>query len=33
MLQEDITKGQRIEAFTVEALTDNSWKKWLKGQL
>ncbi len=23
MLQEDITKGQRIEAFTVEALTDN----------
>ena len=27
MLQEDITKGQRIEAFTVEALTDNSWKE------
>ena len=31
MLQEDITKGQRIEAFTVEALTDNSWKEVAKG--
>lgn len=27
MLQEDITKGQRVEAFTVEALTDNGWKE------
>lgn len=31
MLQEDITKGQRIEAFTVEALTDNGWSEVAKG--
>lgn len=31
MLQEDITKGQRVEAFTVEALTDNGWKEVGKG--
>lgn len=30
-LQEDITKGQRVEAFTVEALTDNGWKEVGKG--
>lgn len=27
MLQEDIAKGQRVEAFTVEALTANGWKE------
>lgn len=27
MLQEDISKGQRVEAFTVEALTTDGWKK------
>ena len=31
MLQEDITKGQRVEAFTVEALMDNGWKEVGKG--
>ena len=31
MLQEDITKGQRIEAFAIEALTDNGWKEVAKG--
>lgn len=31
MLQEDITKGQRVEAFTIEALTDNGWKEVGKG--
>lgn len=31
MLQEDITKGQRVEAFTIEALTDNGWKEVAKG--
>lgn len=31
MLQEDITKGQRVEAFTVEAQTDNGWKEIGKG--
>lgn len=31
MLQEDITKGQRVESFTVEALTDNGWKEVGKG--
>ena len=31
MLQEDITKGQRVEAFTIEALTDNGWKEIGKG--
>ena len=31
MLQEDITKGQRVESFTVEALTDNGWKEMGKG--
>lgn len=27
MLQEDITKGQRVESFTVEALTTDGWKE------
>lgn len=31
MLQEDIAKGQRVESFTVEALTDNGWKEVGKG--
>lgn len=31
MLQEDITKGQRVEAFTVEALIDGDWKEVAKG--
>lgn len=31
MLQEDITKGQRVEAFTVEALTESGWKEVGKG--
>ncbi len=31
MLQEDITKGQRVERFTVEALTDNGWQEVGKG--
>lgn len=31
LLQEDITKGQRVEAFTVEALTDNRWQEIGKG--
>ncbi|MFV0391923.1 MAG: alpha-L-fucosidase [Paludibacteraceae bacterium] len=31
MLQEDIMKGQRVEAFTVEALTDDGWKEVGKG--
>ena len=31
MLQEDITKGQRVESFVVEALTDNGWKEVGKG--
>lgn len=31
MLQEDITKGQRVEAFTVEALIDGNWKEVAKG--
>ncbi len=31
MLREDITKGQRVEAFTVEALTDDGWKEVGKG--
>ena len=31
MLQEDITKGQRVELFTVEALTDKGWKEVGKG--
>ena len=32
MLQEDKQrKGQRVEAFTVEALTDNGWKEAGKG--
>ncbi len=31
MLREDIMKGQRVEAFTVEALTDDGWKEVGKG--
>lgn len=31
MLQEDITKGQRVEAFTVEALTAKGWIEIAKG--
>lgn len=31
MLQEDISKGQRVEAFTVEALIDGDWKEVAKG--
>lgn len=31
MLQEDITRGQRVEAFTVEVLTDNGWEEAGKG--
>ena len=31
MLREDISKGQRIEAFTVEALTADGWKEIAKG--
>ena len=31
MLCEDISKGQRMEAFTVEALTANGWKEIAKG--
>lgn len=31
MLQEDITKGQRVEKFTVEALTDEGWTEIVKG--
>lgn len=31
MLQEDITKGQRVEAFTIEALTDKGWEEIGKG--
>lgn len=31
MLREDISKGQRMEAFTVEALTADGWKEIAKG--
>lgn len=31
MLKEDISKGQRIEAFTIEALTADGWKEVAKG--
>lgn len=31
MLQEDIAKGQRVESFTVEALTDKGWREVCKG--
>lgn len=31
MLQEDIARGQRVEAFTVEGLTDGGWKELAKG--
>lgn len=31
MLREDISKGQRMEAFTVEALTTDGWKEIAKG--
>lgn len=31
MVQEDIAKGQRVEAFTVEALTKAGWKEIAKG--
>lgn len=31
MLREDISKGQRLEAFTVEALTADGWKEIAKG--
>lgn len=31
MLREDISKGQRTEAFTVEALTAGGWKEIAKG--
>lgn len=31
MLQEDITRGQRMESFTVEALTDGTWQKVAQG--
>ena len=31
MLQEDITKGQRVESFVVEALTDNGWTEVGRG--
>ena len=31
MLREDISKGQRTEAFTVEALTAGGWKEITKG--
>lgn len=31
MLQEDIAKGQRVEAFTIEALTADGWKELGKG--
>lgn len=32
MLREDISKGQRMEAFTVEALTADGWKEIAKGR-
>ena len=31
MIQEDITKGQRVESFTVEALTEEGWQEVAKG--
>ena len=31
MLQEDISKGQRVEAFSIEALTDTGWKEIATG--
>lgn len=31
LLQEDITKGQRVEEFTVEAFTDGAWKPVTEG--
>lgn len=31
MLQEDLTKGQRVESFTVEALTKDGWKEICQG--
>lgn len=31
MLQEDISKGQRVESFTVEALTEKGWQEIGKG--
>lgn len=31
MLQEDITRGQRVEAFTIEALTGKGWEEIGKG--
>lgn len=31
MLQEDISKGQRVESFVVEALTDEGWKEVARG--
>lgn len=31
MLQEDITKGQRVEKFTLEALTDKGWTEIAQG--
>ena len=31
LLQENITKGQRIEHFTLEAWVDNKWKKITEG--
>lgn len=31
MLREDISKGQRMEAFTIEALTADGWKEIAKG--
>lgn len=31
MLQEDITKGQRVEAFKVEGLFDSEWKQIAEG--
>lgn len=31
LLQEDITKGQRVESFEVEALTSDGWKTIAKG--
>lgn len=31
LLQEDITKGQRVESFTVEALTDQGWEEVEQG--
>lgn len=31
MVQEDISKGQRVESFTIEALTNEGWKEVAQG--